>query len=166
MIAMVTQVLGEAALCEGQPAEAYRILHETVLVLRKHDFRAVLGWTTAVLAIAALELGHLNEAREKLSEALRDGLTRHDLSTALCTLAGAALLLAAEGDRARAVELYTLAARYPIFGESPQLKLYAGERMPAITAALPADVVAAAQAAGQAADPFAAAEALLAEWGG
>ena len=97
---------------------------------------------------------------------MRLGVSRHDLSTVLCTLAGAALLLAAEGDKARAVELYTLVARYPIFGDAPQLKIYAGERMPAIIAALPADVVAAAQARGQAADPFVAAEALLAEWGG
>ena len=101
-----------------------------------------------------------------LCEALRISVSRHDLSTVLCTLAGAALLSAVEGDKARAVELYTLVARYPIFGDSPQLKLYAGERMPAIIATLPADVVAAAQARGQAADPFVAAEALLTEWGG
>ena len=84
----------------------------------------------------------------------------------LCTLAGASLFLAAEDDKARAVELYTLVARYPILGEAPQLKIYAGERMSEIVAALPAEVIAAAQARGQAADPFATAEALLAEWDG
>ena len=38
MAAMVTQLLGEVALYENKPAEAYRVLAENVLVLRKLNF--------------------------------------------------------------------------------------------------------------------------------
>jgi hypothetical protein len=70
----------------------------------------------------------------------------------LFALPAVALLLADAGEAERAVELYALASRYGMVGNSPFFKDVAGRQIAAAAADLPADVVAAAQARGRARD--------------
>ena len=86
----------------------------------------------------------------------------------LALLAGGALLLAgpaaAQGWKPeRAVELYTLAWRYPILANAQSSIDSFGKPLAAVMAALPPEIAAAAQARGQTLDLWATAAALEAE---
>ena len=63
-----------------------------------------------------------------------------------------ALLLADEGQLERAVELYATVSRYPLVSNSRLLADRAGGQIVAVTAQLPPNVAAAAQARGRARD--------------
>jgi hypothetical protein len=76
-----------------------------------------------------------------------------------------ALLLAGEGQAERAIELYALARCCPWVANSHWFEDVAGQHIDAVAASLPADVVAAAQAHGQARDLWATVAELLDEFG-
>ena len=80
-------------------------------------------------------------------------------------LPGIALLLDALGQEERAIELYALASRYPTVANSRWFADVVGRPISAIAAALPPDVVAAAEERGQARDLDATVAELLAELG-
>ncbi len=67
-------------------------------------------------------------------------------------LPGIALLLADQGEKERAVELYALASRYPLVANSRWFEGVAGKHIAAVAATLPPEVVAAAQERGRARD--------------
>ena len=77
-----------------------------------------------------------------------------------------ALLLADQGKKERAVELYALASRHPFVANSRWFEDVAGNRIGAVAATLPPEVAAAAQERGRARDLEATAKALLVELGG
>ena len=81
----------------------------------------------------------------------------------MLALPATALLLADRGEAERAVELYALASRDPFVAHSRWFEDVAGVRIAAVAAALPPDVVAAAQERGRARDLWATARELLAE---
>jgi len=68
----------------------------------------------------------------------------------MLALPAIALLLADEGEKERAVELYALASRYPLVANSRWFEDVAGRHIAAVAATLPPDAVAAAQERGQA----------------
>jgi hypothetical protein len=70
----------------------------------------------------------------------------------MTALPAMALLLAEQGEKERAVELYALASRYPFVAKSHWLEDVAGRHIAAVAATLPPDVVAAAQERGKARD--------------
>jgi hypothetical protein len=114
-------------------------------------------------------LGQLPEARAHLREALQVSAEIRDVFTPLYALPVAALLLADEDGRStpdveRAVELYALASRYGYVANSRLWEDIAGREIAAAAAALPPDVVAAAQERGRARDLWATVEKLLAEF--
>jgi hypothetical protein len=88
----------------------------------------------------------------------------HPTITSLATpLPAIALLLADQGEKERALELYALASRAPYVANSRWFEDIAGRYIAAVAASLPPEVVAAAQGRGRARDLDATAEELLAE---
>ena len=83
----------------------------------------------------------------------------------LFALPGVALLLVENGRLERAVEVYALASRYPFVANSRWFEDVAGRHIATVAAALPPDVVAAAQERGRARDMDATVAELLAELG-
>jgi hypothetical protein len=73
------------------------------------------------------------------------------------------LLLADQGEKERAVELYALAARYPRVANSHWFDDIVGQHIAAVAATLPPDMVEAARARGQTRDLEATVAELLAE---
>jgi hypothetical protein len=109
-------------------------------------------------------LGRVSEARGLLCEAFQIAAKGRDVRRLLYALPIAALLLADVGQAERAVEVYALACRYGFVACSRLWEDIAGRRMAALAAALPPDLVAAAQERGRSRDPWATADELLGEW--
>lgn len=84
----------------------------------------------------------------------------------LWALPAMALLLAGEGENERAVELYSLALRFPLVAESRWFADVVGDTLAEVAATLPAERVAILQERGQARDLEATVAELLAELGG
>jgi tetratricopeptide (TPR) repeat protein len=158
-------VLGLVALAEDAYAEARRLLEESVTLLRGAQGPDNLAWALAVSAYAARGLGELPEAEQCLSEALRIYAETGVFFSPMYGLPAAALLLADRGQEERAVELYALASRYPFVANSRWFEDVAGRHLAAVAAALPSEVVAAAQERGQARDLDATVAELLEELG-
>jgi tetratricopeptide (TPR) repeat protein len=159
------ELLGEVALVEGAYAEAREHLQESAAILREtrqlelSEVLAVLGYATRGLDQVPQAEGHLSEALGTASE-IR---TIFPLVTALPAIA---LLLADRGEVERAVELYSLASRYPRVANSRWFEDIAGNHIAAVAATLPPKVVTAAQARGRARDLDATVTELLVELGG
>ena len=102
------------------------------------------------MGMAAWGLDDLRQARQHLYQALRMAARIRAAAQLLLTLAGIALLLAKQGQRERAVELYALLSRYPTVANSRRYEDTFGRHISAIAASLPPDVVAAAQERGRA----------------
>jgi tetratricopeptide (TPR) repeat protein len=156
--------LGSVALADGAHAEAQQLLQESVVVSRERGTREAVGWALAVLGYAARGLVRLDQAGSHLREALETA-AEGGFTTLMLALPALALLLADRGEVERAVELYALASRYRFVANSLWFEDIAGKHISAVAAALPPDVVAAAQERGRARDLDATVRELLEEWG-
>jgi predicted ATPase/DNA-binding SARP family transcriptional activator len=161
-VALNLQVLGEVALAEGAYAEAQDRLRESVAILRETR-QLELSDALAVLAYTARGLGQLPQAEQHLAEALRTASEIQAIFPHTTALAAIALLLADQGEKERAVELYALASRYPRVANSRWFDDIAGRHISVVAATLRPDVVAAARARGRARDLKATTAELLAE---
>jgi tetratricopeptide (TPR) repeat protein len=154
------EVLGLVALAEERYADAVRLYQDNLVAwMEQGDSLALagLGW-------AARGLGHRAEANQHLVKALRTAAKNLNQDALKITLAMAALSLADRGEQERAVELYALAARYPFVANSRWFEDVIGRHMAAVAAALPPDVVAAAQLRAQTRDLEGTVMELLAEF--
>jgi tetratricopeptide (TPR) repeat protein len=156
-------VLGSAAFAQKAYAEAERRWGEGLAVCQEAGKRDGIGWAHALLAYVAREQGQPSLARQHLYEALRIGTEIGAFMPLITALPAKALLLADRGERARAVELYALASRYPFVGRSRWFEDVAGRELSAVGEALPPEVVTAAEERGRARDLWATAEELLIE---
>jgi tetratricopeptide (TPR) repeat protein len=159
-------LLGMAALPAGEYEDAYSWLQEALDIFHSFAMRGEQARTEPVAGLAAQRMGQPDRAREHLVEALRLGRELDSWPPVALALPAIALLLADRGQIERAVELYALASRYPYVANSRWFEDVAGREISALTATLPPEVVAAAQARGRARDLWATAEELLAELGG
>ena len=160
------RVLGMAWLAEGAVEEARRLLEESVVAYRQAGWPGLAGWALGPLACAERGLGQYARAREHLHEAL---CTRDEGDEFLLwhVLPAVALFLVDEGEIERAVELYSLAARYPFVGQSRWFEDVAGKEIAAAaTESLLPDAIAAAQERGRARDLLETGRELAAELGG
>jgi tetratricopeptide (TPR) repeat protein len=156
-------MLGNTSLALGSYTEAQQWLAESVSGYREIGNRAELAWALACLSYAARSLGQRHDARRQLSEALGLAVEIGVFIPLPYVLPAVALLLTDQGDVERAVELYALASRYPHVANSRWFEAVAGKEIAAVAAALPPDVVAAAQERGRARDLWKTAEELLEE---
>jgi tetratricopeptide (TPR) repeat protein len=136
---------------------------ESLAILQEPGYPERTSNACSVLGYVARELGEVPKARACLSRALRYAVETRAFNPLITSLPALALLLADEGDAARAVELYALASRYPYVANSRWFEDVAGKHIAAVAATLPPDVVAAAQEHGRARDLWETAEELLEE---
>jgi tetratricopeptide (TPR) repeat protein len=156
-------LLGSVALAEEMYAEAHRLLQESAAVYQETEQADDIACALAVLAYAARGLGQRAQARGYLSSALRTVAEIGIPMPLLYGLPALALLLADQGEGERAVQLYTLASRYPIVAHSRWFEDVAGSHIATVAASLPPDAAAAAEERGPAHDLKATAAELLAE---
>jgi tetratricopeptide (TPR) repeat protein len=145
-------LLGCAALPEGAYTEARQLLQEGIAAYQELGTQDHLVVAYAVLVYAACGLGQLSLARQHLYRTLRIGRELEFFQSFMLALPAVALLLAAQGEKERAVELYALASRYPYVANSRWFEDVAGEHIKTITETLPPKVAAAAQERGRARD--------------
>jgi predicted ATPase len=147
-IAEVLGDLGEVANVLGEHTEAIQFAQEGLTLLKKLDLRYAVAWSFRVLGNAACGLRDFQGARRYFQQALEIIMTDRLTAEALYTLAGVAVLLAAEGDREGGLELLGLVLHHPA---SAQWTRDRAETLLAdVEAELPPEVVAAAQERGRA----------------
>ena len=117
------------------------------------------------LGTTTLRHGQPSQARRYLTEALNAAMENQDVIPFIHGLPVIALFLADRREDERAVELYALASGFPHVANSRWFEDVAGKHITAAAAALPPDVVAAAQERGRARELWATAEELAGEFG-
>jgi tetratricopeptide (TPR) repeat protein len=155
-------VLGCAAMAQGAYPEAQQRLQESLDVFQGTQTQNQVIGAHADMAGAALLQGNTDKAQQHLLQALRLA-TEYRATALLLALPFVARLLAEQGHAERAVEIYALASRYPYVANSRWYEDLVGQRIAAVAATLPPEVVAAAQERGRARDRWATAQELLAE---
>jgi hypothetical protein len=138
-------------------------LQESVAVYQEIEQPDDIACALAVSAYAARGLDQRAQARGYLSSALRTVAEIGVPMPLLYGLPALALLLADRGEGERAVQLYTVASRYPIVARSRWFEDVAGRHIATVAASLPPDVAAAAEERGPARDLEATAAELLVE---
>ena len=156
-------MLGMVALAQEAYAEAHKLLRESISLLREVGHRENLDCALAAQGYAARGLGQLPQAGQHLYEALQTAAEIQVFIPLRGVLHPIALLLADQGEKERAVELYTFASRYPFVANSRWFEDVAGRHIAAIAATLPPELVAAAQERGRARDLDATVAELLTE---
>jgi len=106
----------------------------------------------ANLGVAALRQDQLAQAHQHVCQALRTATELRMVYVYALPLPATALLLAELGHTEQAVEVYALASRHPLVSASRWFDEVVGRRTATVTAGLPPEVVAAAQARGRARD--------------
>jgi len=157
--------LGGVALAQGAYTEADSLLQECVASYQRIGQRADQGWATALLSYAAHGLGDHDRTRQCLRDALALAAETGSILPRLWALPAAALFLGKDGKVQKAMQLYALALRYPLVARSRWFEDVAGGQIAGLGADLAPEVVAAAQAWGQAGDLDAPAAGLWAELG-
>ena len=160
-IADVFSDLGEIANVQGEYAEAIQLAQECLTIGRKIDERWIIAWAFKVQGDAACGLGDLSGARRYHHQALAELTRTGQLSIIPLNLVGIAALLAAEGEKERALGLLALVLHHPASWQ--WAKDRAAPLVAELEAELAPDVVAAAQERGQARDLEATVAELLVE---
>jgi hypothetical protein len=150
-------------LTEEAYAEAQQSLQEAINILRQVNHPVVLGVSLAILGGVACRTHNLQPARHYLLEPLRVALETRAVFLLHVTLAFVALLLAEQDQPEHAVEIYTLAARFPYVANSRWYEDIIGRHVAEVEATLPPEAVTAAQARGRTREAWATAAELLAE---
>ncbi len=158
--------LGCVALAGKAYAEAEVLLQESIAVYRELGQREDLSWALASLGVATRGLDQLPLAQRHIHEALRMAAETRAFYPLMFAVPATALLLADQGEKERAVELYALASCYAVVANSRWFEDVFGRHIVALASTLPPEVVAAAQERGRARDLDATVKELLVELGG
>jgi tetratricopeptide (TPR) repeat protein len=162
----VSPYMPEGVAAREAYGEARRLAQESVGILRELLHRSALAQILPILAAAELGFGNLARAQEHLCEALRISGEIGVFEPLLFALAATALFLAQKGEKQRAVEVYSLASRYPFVGSSRWFEDVLGRHISKAAAHLPLEAVAAAKERGRARDAWATCRELAEEFGG
>jgi tetratricopeptide (TPR) repeat protein len=152
---------GELANVLGEYAEAIQLAQESLALHKRHDNQHGMAWCFRVLGNAVCGLGDIPGARRYFHQALEMDISVQRIPFVLLALVGIAALLAAEGERERALKLLALVIHHPV--SLQWAKDRAAPLVAQLEAELPPDVVAAAQERGRARDLDATVKELLAE---
>jgi len=155
--------LGEVANVLGEYAEAIQLAQESLTLSKKLGDHDGIAWSLRVLGDATCGLEDFPGAKKHFHQALEIATTARMTDFAPLTLVEIARLLAAEGEKERALELLALVLHHPASWQ------WARDRAAPLVAELEAelspDVVAAAQARGRARNLEATVAELLAKLG-
>lgn len=148
-------------------AAAELALRESVAIyrqmFRETDEPRHLGWVLSLLAYVSWRLGNQAQALELIREVLPMSLRLRDFLPLLTAMPVTALMLAAHGQKVRAVELYALVWRYPLIANAHGWPAEVGQELATLADELPDAVAAAATIRGQSLDLWQTAAALLEE---
>jgi predicted ATPase/DNA-binding SARP family transcriptional activator len=158
--------LGCVALAGKAYAEAEVLLQESIAVYRELGQREDLSWALASLGVATRGLNQLPLAQRHIHEALRIVAETRAFYPLMFAVPATALLLADQGEKERAVELYALASCYAVVANSRWFEDVAGRHIAGVASSLPPEVVTAAQERGRARDLEATVKELVVELGG
>lgn len=146
-------VLSGIALIEESYEKALAWAQQSAAVFQEIGQLEELSYALSFLAFADLGLGNVIQARQHLRDALQMVVQVQGPHPLCYALPGAALLLAKQGERERAVEVYALAAaRFPLVRNSEIIEKIAGRQIAAATASLPPETRSTAQAHGRSGD--------------
>jgi tetratricopeptide (TPR) repeat protein len=164
LIGVALSVLGEVALAQARDLEAQQLLQKSSTIFRELGYQDNLSTTLAVLGIADCRLGMVSQAQQYLGDVLRRATEGQPITTLPFLLPALAVLLIAQDEKERAVELYALvSSNFPFVANSRWFEEVVGRGIAAVAATLSSAVVAAAKARGQAGEPWTTAKELLAE---
>jgi hypothetical protein len=156
-------MLGRAALARGESRKAKQLLEQSIAHLREIDEQVSISHEQGDLAYALRATGEHNRVRTLLQETLRKAVKIRAFLPLVNALPAVSLVLADEGESARAVEIFNLASTVALVANSHWFEDVAGKHIAAVAATLPPDVVSAAQQRGRARDLWETAEELLEE---
>jgi predicted ATPase len=151
-IASAFWLLGDAELAAGQPEAARECFAQSIAIYREYGLPNEMAIVLGEMVLALVHLGQASEAAETLLEALQIIRQGGAIASFIHVLPGGALLEAAVGAPELAAEFYALASRYPYVVNSRWYEDVVGKHIAAAAAALPPEVVAAAQERGRARD--------------
>jgi predicted ATPase len=155
--------LGRVALAEEAYDEAEQLLQESTAIFRELKKREQLADATISLGYATYALGETARVKQYLTTGLQTALDIGAFLPLLFAVPLAALLSADQGNKEKAVELYSLALRFPFVTTSRWFEDVVGRCVAAIAAKLPPRAVAAARERGQTRDIWEATAELLTE---
>lgn len=156
--------LGQLSLASGSYEEAVAWLEEATAVLTEFG-KSIWTLPLAFQVVALRQLGRLSQARQTLTEALRENMEPRVFFIVVNALPAAALLVAEEGDLQRALEIDAFARCHPRVANSRWFLDRLDQEVDEWAAALPPDVVDAARQRGRARDLWETAKELIAEFG-
>jgi hypothetical protein len=138
-------------------------LQEGLTVFQSLEDMNGLGQSLGILGYVALRLNNRRQAQHYVHENLQIAVATRMFLPLMTALTGVALLLADQGDKEWAVELYALALQNGHVANSRWFEDVAGRHITAVAGTLPPEVVAAAEERGRARDLWATAAELLVE---
>jgi predicted ATPase/transcriptional regulator with XRE-family HTH domain len=158
-------VLSSVALAQQRYVDVQRYVQDELHLLTVGQFKrpgTILQLVNC--GLANYRLGNFPQAAQQLVAALREGQAIHAMRGVVHGLLLGSLLLVAQGKPVLAVEIHALAQLYPLVAHCRWCEEVAGHDLTAIAATLPADIVAAARARGQASDLASTVASLLQEF--
>jgi tetratricopeptide (TPR) repeat protein len=158
--------LGRIDLVEGATGQAWEHLQESAEILENINMLTVLPDVLFCLAYTARLLKDRQQAIQYMIQALKIVIETKQLNPMRFELPGMALLMADEGQTERAVEFYAAALKSPHIANSRWFEQIAGQHIAELAAALPQDVLVAAQKRGLVRDLWVTANEILAELSG
>ena len=157
--------MGSIMLDGGNFQKAEELFLQAIPILQGVQADEV-GWCLALLVYTMRQMGQTTRVWQYACQGLELAIRAHVYHTAAMIILVIAALLVDEGEVERAIELHTLATRYPLIKSSPWFHNMAGQYVDAAATNLPSQVVAAARGRGQQRDLFSTAEELLEELSG
>lgn len=163
IVAHAQMMLGWLALSAAAYTTALEHLQRSRTSFEQLGQRDELSQALAWLSYAELGLEHPVAAKRLLIDSLQISTQVGTILPMIEALPALALLFVQQGQPVRAVELYALAARYPMVSNTQLLTDIAGRKIANISVSLPPDVVKVAQERGAALDLSATVVELLCE---
>jgi predicted ATPase/DNA-binding XRE family transcriptional regulator len=143
---------GAFLLLKQQEEQAVEHFQMSLQIYQKGNFISMAGIPEAYLAYAFLAFNQLSEAEQHLIQCMKDAVQIGSYLFAIQALPALALQEAAWGNSLQAIQLYSLARRYPYVANSKWFQDVAGDQIDSLAAALPAECVSAARVQGRSLD--------------
>ncbi len=159
----IFHTLGYIPLAHTDYHTAQALLQKSVTICRSAGVRYELSIALFLLGFAERGLGHQRVAQSHLAESIRIGIAIRSWLPLWDGVALWALLLAEQGEIARAAELYALFSSFMQERSLPSQEYLVGRHFRTLTANVPAEIIAAATARGQARNLWTTAHEILAE---
>ena len=141
--------LGQILLALDRYDEALVVLQKSVPEFDETGQRNELGLVLGTLGYTLYKLGNLAQARKHLAEALQLGVEIRAFMPLYVALPTAALMLADQGEKEQAVELYALISRYLPVAKSRWFADVFGQHIEAVAVTLSPEIAAAAESRGR-----------------